>query len=476
MKSPAPLNGQLGSSLEFVDSLAFEMEHFRIRPLSESDIDEIIVAAGGGRAHSDAGRRDKPSADYLLGEALIELKALDEEGFEKSERQKKLAALFREHEKARPVIVLDRARLSEDARRTYDNIVEGPIKGAVRSAKKQLKQSRAECPAANASVLLIINNGYTTLDHDALLGMVARRVRDGTDGIDGIVVAGCYFYSDTFDSSFLWPINYVPINLCRPFASYEKLRAAWKDYANKFMTSVVRGQITTGKTKNPLADTQFNVDGVTYVKPAPPMGRGSGYFGNARPRKDSSRLTRCPPVATTFPDMTRGEWKKFHKALPDEESLFNKYEEWRADRAAAAVEATALKPFVPMVVTRNGWETWCTNRRIVKGMSSIRQYANELFEENIRAIMATARERLTSSFTPAHYVLAVTEEIGQDRANDVSHIAVVNELPNSKSAVRVLASDVRIFHEYALAVACAHAVAEGIESVLWQKDRRYAWT
>jgi hypothetical protein len=32
-----------------------------------------------------------------------------------------------------------------------------------------------------------------------------------------------------------------------------------------------------------------------------------------------------------------------------------------------------------------------------------------------------------------------------------------------------------MFHEYALAVGCAYAVARQIEVVTWQKDRHYAW-
>lgn len=71
------------------------MEQFRIRPLSEADIDAVIEAAGGVRAHADADRRHSPGADYLLGEAVIELKALDDEGLVKPERQAKLATLFR---------------------------------------------------------------------------------------------------------------------------------------------------------------------------------------------------------------------------------------------------------------------------------------------------------------------------------------------------------------------------------------------
>lgn len=36
------------------------METFRVQPIGESAVDEIMVKAGGERAHPDADRRQKP--------------------------------------------------------------------------------------------------------------------------------------------------------------------------------------------------------------------------------------------------------------------------------------------------------------------------------------------------------------------------------------------------------------------------------
>src|ERR1051326_1752310 len=306
------------------------MEQFRISLLSEANIDLVIAGAGGRRAHLDADRREAASADYRLGDTIIELKMLNDEGLAKPERQTKLATLFRQYEEERPVIVLDRARLRQNAQREYDRILEGPIKTAVRSARAQLKQSRAE-HSARTSILFLVNNGYTALDHTALSQMAAHRVRNDTQEIDGVVVAGCYFYSDTFDNFFLWPIDYVPINVNRPFTLYERLRSAWNDYAGQFMTGVMQGHITAETIKGPVVDTQFDRGGVTYVKPAPPIGQGSGFFAGGRPRKDSSGLERCPPVATTFPDLSREEWKRFCAAFPDEGLLLTNYKDWQRE-------------------------------------------------------------------------------------------------------------------------------------------------
>jgi hypothetical protein len=72
------------------------MDHFRVRPLGELDIDAVIIAAGGGRAHADTHRRESVGADYLLENTIIELKGLEDDGLAKRERQIKLATLSQE--------------------------------------------------------------------------------------------------------------------------------------------------------------------------------------------------------------------------------------------------------------------------------------------------------------------------------------------------------------------------------------------
>ena len=51
------------------------MEYIRIKAVTEADFDQVITSAGGSRIIADG------SADYLLNEAIIELKLVSEEGF-----------------------------------------------------------------------------------------------------------------------------------------------------------------------------------------------------------------------------------------------------------------------------------------------------------------------------------------------------------------------------------------------------------
>ena len=50
------------------------MEYMKIGRLREDDFDEIITSCGGYRAVTDHTSSQEPNADYLLHEAIIELK------------------------------------------------------------------------------------------------------------------------------------------------------------------------------------------------------------------------------------------------------------------------------------------------------------------------------------------------------------------------------------------------------------------
>jgi len=450
------------------------MEGFRIRPLAEADIERAILAAGGRRAHPDADTRKLRGADFVLGDVVIELKALDEEGFEKPERQRKLAALFVQHEPDRPVIVVDRKRLPETDQRAYDRIVEGPIKAALKSARGQLAQSRIEIGETRRSVVMLVNNGYTALDHDELLALAERRARNDSSEIDGVIVAGCYFHSDGFDANFFWPMHYLPIHGEAPSPVFDALHAAWDKLAGETMTELVIEGHGAGAHKGPVVDLAFEVDEVTFVKPSPPMGRKSDFFVRGRPRSDSSGLTHCPPVARTYPGLSLTEWTRMRKLLRQTPELCGSFEAWRRQERVAAEGAVPLQPLVTVPVTAAGLKAWALAERRGASFTTLTTYAAQQFEQRARKLLAAAREQTTKAPRPIRYVLALTEEIGQDRANDVSHLAIIDET-GSEFLVEPILEDTRMFHEYALTLACAYAQARGVEAVLWRKDQTYGW-
>ena len=432
----------------------------------------MIQAAGGRRVDPDASTRTEVGADYLLGDALIELKALDEDGLDKPERRQKLAMLFRRYSPDRPVIVLDPRDLPEDGLREYKAIMQGPVKTGIAHAKRQLQQSRSEHPSAACSVLLLVNNGYTALSHEELLILAAERTLRDTSQIDAVVVAGCYFHSDSFDSYFLWPINQVVIHADRPFTGYDALHEAWRQLSERLMTDLMLGQ---GGSKAPVADSTFTVDDVTYVKPAPPIGGKSQFFRTGRPRKNSSGLDDCPPVATTFPELSWVEWKRLRSALDDPQGVFGTYEDWTAYRAQAASSDEPLRPFVAVPVTRGSFEAWRRRHGAEANVISLMAHANERFDKSIRRLIDRAEEYQPGRSLCPRSVMVMTEVIGQDLANDVSHLAIIDAKRGEKPIAQPLITNIRIFHEHGVALAAAYALAHQIDAVLWSKDNRHAW-
>ena len=133
------------------------MEYFRIKTVSEEDVDRVVDSAGGQRI------REEGSADYLFKGAIMDLKLIQEEGFDKSTRQAKIASLFRITSPQSPVVVVNPNRLPHEDQRAYYNIVSGPIKTHIKKAAHQLDVTRRRYPGDSTRVLLILNVGYTAL-------------------------------------------------------------------------------------------------------------------------------------------------------------------------------------------------------------------------------------------------------------------------------------------------------------------------
>jgi hypothetical protein len=312
------------------------------------------------------------------------------------------------------------------------------------------------------------------VDHEKLKDVIANRARQDTSSIDGIMVSGCYFYSDGFEGPVLWPIEYVPINVRYNFSAFENLRAKWNDFATSFMTDVIRGQQKDGQ-KLSVSDIVFDVDGVTYVRPAPPLGEPSDFYVNGRPRKNSSGIEECPPVAIVMPSLSHADHAVILDVLSEPYGPLASYEKWQDHLKAAQQASNPKKPLVTIPVLSEEWLRWCQQVDRTPSMPALQDYALHMFQERIRDLIIGASERKCDAVLLSSYMLAVTEEIGQDRANDVSHIAAVREFSNGKTAVLPVVENLRMFHEHAVALAAAYSFLHGKDAVLWQKNSIYGW-
>jgi hypothetical protein len=143
--------------------------------------------------------------------------------------------------------------------------------------------------------------------------------------------------------------------------------------------------------------------------------------------------------------------------------------------APKAATGQPLKPFVPMRVEFAEWALWCKEHAHGPSMQSVREIANSLFQARVLSLVERAREFSPPSVLPLRYVLVTTECIGQDKGNDVSHIAGVCQRLDGESKALPIANNLRIFHEHAVCLGSAYAVARGVECVFWVKDNRYGW-
>jgi len=202
------------------------------------------------------------------------------------------------------------------------------------------------------------------------------------------------------------------------------------------------------------------------------MGNESEFFIHGRPRSNSTGITSVPPVATVFAGLSRHEWSEFRRQSAFMVSSVD-YSEWRKKEAQARSKCK-LKPFIAMPVTHAGWCDW-SRQQPDEADLSIHHYATDLFQKKIQMIIREARERTPESVLPRRYMLVNTEQIGQDLAFDLSHLAEINTLSDGTDRIDVVWVDKTIFFEYAIAVACAEAISRGVDCVFWEKDNKYAW-
>jgi hypothetical protein len=452
------------------------MDCVKIGKLEESDFDGIITRAGGRRFSRDHSRETDKNADFVIGDAILELKLINEEGLEKEERQRKIAEIFRSSQPNRPVIILRPHLLNAGAQRSYYNAMMGPIKTHIEKANKQLKRSAEDFGGDPSRVLLLVNNGYAALSHEDFKEITVRRACNATHNIDAVVVAGLYYYSDTFDSYFFPEIDLFPIRIDRPFKSYDSLSREWRTFAMNFLTRCcILGEERRAEERLPVQELSFELDGVRFIKPAPPMGKPSEFFVNGRPRKNSTGITTCPPVACTFPNFGAETWQRMKDYLEGHGFFKDSYSDWlRFRQEQETALATPTRPFVPVDVEIDQWVDWCKAQNCSANFQSLCDYANTVFVSSLRKVIDGAKDREQSPIAVPRYVLLLSEVIGQDMANDLCSIYLVSDDLAGERRIP-LVQNVRLFFEHGLALAGAFAVKLGVNAVRYEKDLANAW-
>lgn len=205
------------------------------------------------------------------------------------------------------------------------------------------------------------------------------------------------------------------------------------------------------------------------------MGQPSEFYVGGRPRTNSSGVEECPPVGLIVPGLRRADHTLIAGVIGEPGGPLGNWPAWQRHQEGAAAAANPKKPLVTIPVDAEEWLRWCRAEGESPSLETLNHFAHAIFEERIRAILAATRERTEGGIIPSAYILAVTQEIGQDRANDVSDIAAVRERATEGPIIRPLVENLRIFHEHAIALAAAYALREGLDLVLWSRNRRHGW-
>ena len=227
---------------------------------------------------------------------------------------------------------------------------------------------------------------------------------------------------------------------------------------------------TGENSKGPMLDTGFDHEGVHFVKPAPPMGKPSDFYVRGRPRINSTGLEVSPKVGLIFPELSRSEWNKVQQFLGFHSRLGQTYEDWLRERESAVAEGKLLRPMIPIDVSLDEWLAAIGDVVPHRPFNLLATLANRKFQKQIREVVLSARDAETATILPSRFILACTEVIGQDMANDVSNIFLIEQRPDGDTWSKTLVGNARIFHEHACTLGGAYAVKHGVRSLLWQKD------
>lgn len=448
---------------------------FKIKTLTENDIDYVIGSAGGEKIDtSEREKKSEKTADYLLNDAIIELKLIDEEGLSKLERKEKLAALFNENQKDRPTVILHTSFLNNNDLGKYYRILETPIKTHVKKAANQLKKTEQTLYNNKIKVLLIINNGYTSLDIDTFQKICFHRVKNDTHNIDFLIVAGVYFYGDGFDFYSLFPFELYKITN-KEFPDFIKLRDAWNNFSEIVMTKMIREPESIDFNRLPVYDISYKINEKHYINPTPPIGKKSDFYINGRPRKNSTDFNKCPYVATTYPLLNEEEWILAKSDLIDDYQINESYEEYyNAFCDELKIERAVIQPFVPIQIQYSSFKNWCIETDSENLFYSLCLYANELFNERIRSLIFSAKNIEENKIEPTRYIYLFTEEIGQDKIYDISSAFIINQTLYQNNETAVF-ENLNIFYEYGLSLACSYAIKNNIDIVYYKLDKTFGW-
>jgi hypothetical protein len=441
------------------------MEYLNFSRLTESDFDEVVLEVGG-RRYTDDPTIQEMNCDYILEDTVIELKIIEEEPLEKAIKQRKLAELFRSDIKT---VILNPLDLDCQDQRKYYQELAAPIKSQLKKASKQLKIS-AKNTDARVKIAIIMNNGLTMTTPEEFKQLAVERTKNDTSGIDILIVCGMYYYSDRIDYFTLFKFEEIQIKGEERHGLIEQLRMAWFEKVSKYMTKQIY-DINIKRTKEPIQDLFFELNGIRYVKPTMPWEKPSKFYGElGRPREDSTGMEYCPHVATVLPVFNKSSYDYAKRHIRDDSILTNSLSEYIA--WAKKEQANLYDPFQPIVLI----EITEQELKLLKApfcFDKIKKCIMPKFQDKVIRIAENSIE-LPDQPISLNYILVQVNEIGMDKANDIAFISHNNDKSFQPKQKFIIKGE-RMKYECALLLAAAHCLSLGADVVYYYRNDDFKW-
>lgn len=248
---------------------------FPIPRLTESFFDKVMARTGGRRLSIDDIDNDQNNADYLMSNAVLELKLIEEEALLKQERQDKIKQFFCDNHilpSRTGEVDLDIANLPDELKSRYTNILVGPIKGAVKKAAKQIKASKTRLNRVNDDgILLIANNGYASLEQLEFDKLVLGCAKRDTSQIDFVICTTVAHHRGDFKTYVFITSECYSVRNKKLNQKTEEIAQIIKDEFCTLMDIMMKKLTDPSLWKQsvpPVTDVFFEADGVRFVKKA----------------------------------------------------------------------------------------------------------------------------------------------------------------------------------------------------------------
>jgi hypothetical protein len=227
--------------------------------VSEELLDRVIERIGGSRLQEE---KEGRTADYLVDGWIFELKDLQREGLHQEGRQKKLISLFSSYWGNEEVKTIDPEILNSNDRRRFEEILSSPIQGQVKSASKQIRETKDRMgdPRLKGG-LIYINTGYWSLPNERFGPMVQRYVDKDTTQIDAVLCVSTWINTNGFESFVFYRV--YPEKIEEPVLV--KIKDAFDEVFTEAMTALIKGTIESGTERaTPITPVAFSTDDAEY--------------------------------------------------------------------------------------------------------------------------------------------------------------------------------------------------------------------